>query len=45
MKTYMIPSTEVQIISAYSMQSTHTGSTGGNQEEAQAPKRKLFYVI
>ena len=43
MKNYIIPSTEVQLIhSAYTMQSTHVGSTGGNQEMGQAPKRDVF---
>lgn len=42
MKNYIIPSTEVQPISAYTMQSTHVGSTGGDQEMGQAPKRDVF---
>jgi hypothetical protein len=42
MRTYSIPSTEVQMISAYAMQTTHVGSTGGDQDLGQAPKRKAF---
>jgi len=42
MKNYIQPSTEVQQIGAYMMQSTHVGSTGGDQEGAQAPKNRVF---
>ena len=43
MKNYIIPSTEVQLIhSAYTMQSTHVGSTGGDQGGAQAPQNRVF---
>lgn len=42
MKKYIIPSTNVQMLSACAMQTTHVGSTGGDQDGGQAPKRRPF---
>jgi hypothetical protein len=42
MKRYSKPSTEVQTVNTYAMQETHTGSYGGDQGGAQAPRRKPF---